>query len=97
MTLFFKDTASTRDVNKARAIAGRVAYVPGVGFYSDGQGRRNLRLSYSLPEPERIREGVRRLAGVLADFVDGADVGMVEGGSSSSLAPKAFQRLRVLG
>jgi 2-aminoadipate transaminase len=53
-----------------RAIQGRVAYVPGTGFYSDGQGRGNLRLSYSLPEPDRIREGIRRLAGVLAEEVD---------------------------
>jgi 2-aminoadipate transaminase len=53
-----------------RAIQGRVAYVPGVGFYADGQGSRNLRLSYSLPEPDRIREGVRRLAGVLADELE---------------------------
>lgn len=48
-----------------RAIAALVAYVPGTGFYVDGQGRQNLRLSYCYPEPERIREGVRRLAGVV--------------------------------
>jgi DNA-binding transcriptional MocR family regulator len=48
-----------------RAIAGRVAYVPGVGFYSDGQGTSELRLSYCFPEPDVIREGVRRLAGVV--------------------------------
>jgi 2-aminoadipate transaminase len=44
-----------------------VAYVPGIGFYADGQGRRDMRLSYCLPEPGRIREGVRRLAGVVAE------------------------------
>ncbi len=48
-----------------RAVSALVAYVPGTGFFSDGQGRRNLRLSYCYPEPERIREGVRRLAGVM--------------------------------
>ncbi len=53
-----------------RAIQGRVAYVPGTGFYADGQGRRNLRLSYSLPDPDRVREGVRRLAAVLDDELD---------------------------
>ena len=53
-----------------RAIQGRVAYVPGVGFYSDGQGGQNLRLAYSLPEPDRIREGVRRLAAVLSEELD---------------------------
>jgi DNA-binding transcriptional MocR family regulator len=52
-------------VMQPRAITARVAYVPGIGFYSDGQGQRELRLSYCFPEPERIREGVRRLAGVV--------------------------------
>jgi 2-aminoadipate transaminase len=48
-----------------RAVTARVAYVPGTAFYADGQGRRNARLSYCYPPPDRIREGVRRLAGVL--------------------------------
>jgi 2-aminoadipate transaminase len=48
-----------------RAISARVAYVPGTGFYADGTGRANLRLNFSFPPPERIREGVRRLAGVV--------------------------------
>lgn len=48
-----------------RAVANLVAYVPGTGFYVDGQGRNNLRLSYCYPEPDRIREGVRRLAAVV--------------------------------
>jgi DNA-binding transcriptional MocR family regulator len=48
-----------------RAVAALVAYVPGSGFFADGQGARSLRLSYCYPEPDRIREGVRRLAGVL--------------------------------
>jgi DNA-binding transcriptional MocR family regulator len=48
-----------------RAISARVAYVPGTGFYADGSGREHLRLSYCYPEPARIREGVRRLAGVV--------------------------------
>lgn len=48
-----------------RAVTERVAYVPGTAFYADGQGRRNLRISYCYPTSERIREGVRRLAGVV--------------------------------
>ncbi|HET9655197.1 MAG TPA: PLP-dependent aminotransferase family protein [Kineosporiaceae bacterium] len=48
-----------------RAITERVAYVPGTGFYADGQGRDSMRLSYCYPTPERIREGVRRLAAVI--------------------------------
>ena len=50
-----------------RALAHKVAYVPGVGFYADGDGARHMRLSYCYPSPERIREGVRRLAGVLEE------------------------------
>jgi DNA-binding transcriptional MocR family regulator len=48
-----------------RAVAERVAFVPGTGFFSDGSGARHMRLSYCYPEPDRIREGVRRLAGVI--------------------------------
>ena len=48
-----------------RAIAARVAYVPGTGFYADGNGRQHMRLNFSYPTPERIREGVRRLAAVV--------------------------------
>lgn len=48
-----------------RAVTARVAYVPGTAFFADGFGSRAMRLSYCYPTPERIREGVRRLAGVL--------------------------------
>src|SRR5439155_23388121 len=40
--------------------------------------------------------GDERLVILLANFVDSADIGMVEGRSSPSLAAEAFQRLRVL-
>lgn len=53
-----------------RAISSLVAYVPGTGFYADGQGANNLRLSYCYPEPARIQEGVRRLAGVIEAELD---------------------------
>lgn len=48
-----------------RAVSARVAFVPGDAFYADGFGTRNMRLSYCFPTPERIREGVRRLAEVI--------------------------------
>ena len=48
-----------------RAVAALVAYVPGTGFFVDEQGHESLRLSYCYPDPDRIREGVRRLAGVV--------------------------------
>jgi DNA-binding transcriptional MocR family regulator len=48
-----------------RAVTARVAYVPGTAFYYDGSGSDHMRLSFCFPTPERIREGVRRLAGVV--------------------------------
>lgn len=48
-----------------RAVTELVAYVPGTAFYADGQGHSHLRLSYCYPTPERIAEGVRRLADVV--------------------------------
>jgi 2-aminoadipate transaminase len=48
-----------------RAIAARVAYVPGTGFYADGTGTSNMRLNFSYSAPDRIREGIRRLSGVM--------------------------------
>lgn len=48
-----------------RALTERVAYVPGTAFFADGTGHRNVRLSYCYPDPDRIREGVRRFAGVV--------------------------------
>nr|WP_246219021.1 PLP-dependent aminotransferase family protein [Phytoactinopolyspora halotolerans] len=48
-----------------RAVTNRVAYVPGTAFYADGFGSRSMRLSFCYPTPDRIREGVRRLAQVI--------------------------------
>ncbi|MEO7124900.1 MAG: PLP-dependent aminotransferase family protein [Nakamurella sp.] len=48
-----------------RAVSARVAYVPGAAFFTNGQGYRQMRLSFCFPTPERIVEGVRRLGGVL--------------------------------
>jgi DNA-binding transcriptional MocR family regulator len=53
-----------------RAVTARVAYASGTGFYADGLGSRQLRLSYCYPTPERITEGIRRLAGVLEAELD---------------------------
>ena len=53
-----------------RAVTARVAYASGTGFYADGFGSSQLRLSYCYPTPERITEGVRRLAAVLEAELD---------------------------
>ncbi|HEX3589950.1 MAG TPA: PLP-dependent aminotransferase family protein [Pseudonocardiaceae bacterium] len=53
-----------------RAVTARVAYASGTGFYADQLGSRQLRLSFCYPTPQRIQEGVRRLAGVLNDEME---------------------------
>lgn len=54
----------------AKAIAHRVAYVPGRGFYADGDGGDKLRLCFSQPSVERIREGIARFGEVLTDEIE---------------------------
>lgn len=46
----------------AAAIERRVAFVPGNAFHVDGGGAGALRLNFTNSPPERIREGVARLA-----------------------------------
>jgi DNA-binding transcriptional MocR family regulator len=53
-----------------RAVTARVAYVPGTAFFADGFGSQSMRLSYCYPTPERIREGVRRLVGVIEEEME---------------------------
>jgi 2-aminoadipate transaminase len=45
-----------------RAIRNKVAFVPGRDFFPAEGGRNFLRLNYSNATPDRIREGVGRLA-----------------------------------
>jgi 2-aminoadipate transaminase len=51
----------------AAAVERRVAYVPGTAFYPDGRGKNQMRLAFSYPTEERIREGVARLGSLVAD------------------------------
>ena len=44
-----------------------VLYVAGSAFYVDGRTSDCLRLSFAAPPPERINEGVRRLAAAIAE------------------------------
>jgi len=48
-----------------RAIEHRVAYVVGSAFYPDGNGRNEMRLSFSLGSIDQIEEGIKRLAEVV--------------------------------
>jgi DNA-binding transcriptional MocR family regulator len=55
-----------RDVDVLeRALEHGVVFVIGSAFHVDGSGHNTIRLSFSAPEPDRIREGVRRLAATL--------------------------------
>jgi 2-aminoadipate transaminase len=49
------------------AVANGVAFVPGAPFFVDGGGRNTMRLTFAKENDERIREGIRRLAGVLTN------------------------------
>jgi DNA-binding transcriptional MocR family regulator len=53
-----------------RAVKELVAYTPGTAFYSDGDGRNKMRLSFCYPTPDFIAEGVRRLSSVINGELD---------------------------
>jgi 2-aminoadipate transaminase len=53
-------------VRVAEAVAKGVAYIPGGPFFVDGSGANTMRLTFAKENDARIREGVGRLAGVLA-------------------------------
>ncbi|PRY67978.1 DNA-binding transcriptional MocR family regulator [Glaciihabitans tibetensis] len=48
-----------------RAVRELVAYTPGTAFYADGSGRNKMRLAFCYPQPDFIREGIRRLSTVI--------------------------------
>ena len=47
----------------------RVAFVPGRSFFVDGSGYNTMRLSYSLPKPDIIKDGIERLARVIKEYI----------------------------
>lgn len=50
----------------ARAIKEkRIAFVPGNAFYADRSGHNTIRLSFSLNEPDKVNEGIKRLGELL--------------------------------
>ncbi|HVL67651.1 MAG TPA: hypothetical protein VM364_10345, partial [Vicinamibacterales bacterium] len=48
-----------------RALEHGLVFVIGSAFFVDGSGHEKIRLSFSAPSPERITEGVKRLAAAL--------------------------------
>lgn len=54
----------------ARALEHGLVFVIGSAFHVDGSGHDTIRLSFSAPTPERIVEGVKRLATVLSTIAN---------------------------
>ena len=50
-----------------RAVEHGVTYVAGDAFFVNGQGQHNMRLCFSAPTPDRIREGIARLASAIRE------------------------------
>ena len=48
-----------------KAVENNVAYVPGSVFHPMGGGENTMRLNFSFPDPETIREGIARLGKML--------------------------------
>src|SRR5687768_3621591 len=48
-----------------RALQHGLVFVVGSAFFVDGSGHDKIRLSFSAPTPERIKEGIKRLASAL--------------------------------
>ena len=48
-----------------RAIAGKVAYVPGANYFANGGGENTMRLNFSANSVEMTQQGIRRLASVM--------------------------------
>ncbi|UTF49895.1 PLP-dependent aminotransferase family protein [Desulfomicrobium sp. ZS1] len=51
------------------AIAQKVAFVPGMPFYTDGGGQNTLRLNFSNASEQTIDEGITRLCRCMKDFL----------------------------
>jgi 2-aminoadipate transaminase len=54
----------------AKALREDVAFVPGAAAYVDGRGSHSMRLNFSGSSEEEIREGVRRIGGVVSEQVE---------------------------
>ncbi|MCI2062938.1 MAG: PLP-dependent aminotransferase family protein [Eubacteriaceae bacterium] len=47
------------------ALDANVSYIPGASFFADGSGTNTLRLNFSMSSEDQIKEGIKRLAGVI--------------------------------
>ncbi len=57
------------------ALAQNVAFVPGDAFYATGiEGAHHARLNFSNAQPDKIREGIRRLAVAVKELLAEGDL-----------------------
>ena len=78
-----------------RAVTARVAYVPGTAFFADGFGAGACGCPTATRRPERIREGVRRLAGVIEEEIElRADLRHRLGAPARRRGPQRLRRPR---
>ena len=63
------DYINTTDL-LAKALGENVAFVPGEAAYVDGRGRSSMRLNFSGSGEDDIREGIRRIGGVIGEQVE---------------------------
>ncbi|MCD6489035.1 MAG: PLP-dependent aminotransferase family protein [Desulfurococcales archaeon] len=66
-TYVFKKNFDSRKLMNVAIEKYKVAYVPGQGFHPDGSGANSMRLSFSYPDPDTIREGIKRLARLIEE------------------------------
>jgi len=52
-----------------KAVAKKVAYVPGSVFHPLGGGENTMRMNFSFPDPDTIREGIARLGEMLKEEI----------------------------
>jgi 2-aminoadipate transaminase len=50
-----------------RSAEAGVTFVKGADFFLDGRGGESARLAFSFPSPPEIREGVKRLGGLVRE------------------------------
>lgn len=59
--VWFPEKVNTRELFK-KALEKKVAFVPGDAFFPNGGGENTARLNFSYPPPDKLREGIKRLA-----------------------------------
>jgi len=65
--VWLKDMLDTKLMLEKAIKNYKVSYVPGRSFFIDGSGKNTMRLNFSYPSEEQIREGIRRLSNLIKE------------------------------